>query len=318
MPSADEQQARPPWVVYAAFAILAMLAGPIDGFLADTVLVATSAQVFAGMALASLLGGAGLIGYASLRGESLPGLAQWGVLLLLLAPQWCSVVLGSLAGTVPWLHGIGEGTAFLLTLAAPLWLGLVAASDLIQIEVPVACIVSAIAGMGAVLLVIPANSYSLGWVQAPMLVLQILLGIATVVSWAIARLRLERRSIAGSAGCYLLLSGVGNACFALGYERGTWQPLDWHALIAPLLCDAALLAAMWCLWFWLLRRVTLAAFAMRALAAWAATAVPAFVSLGLLHWRVDLAVSIAVVAVAVALRARAADEQPTALGLSEP
>jgi hypothetical protein len=316
MASADEQRGRPDWVVYVAFSVLAILAGPIDGYVADAVLVATNAQLFAGMALASLLGGAGLIGYAILRGESLPRAAQWGVLVFLLAPQWCSVVLGSLAGTVPWLHGIGEGTAFLLNLAAPLWLGLVAASDLIQIEVPVACIVSAIAGMGAVLLVIPANSYRLGWVQAPMLLLQILLGIATVVSWAIARLRVERRSIAGTAGCYLLLSGVGNACFALVYERGSWQPLDWHALIAPLLCDAALLAAMWCLWFWLLRRVTLGAFGMRGLAAWAATALPAFVSLGLLQWRVDVAVSIAVAAVAVALRARSADEQPTALGLS--
>jgi hypothetical protein len=306
---------RPSWEVYAAFVALALLAGPMDGYVAGAMLVATNAQMFAGLAMASVLGGVALTGYSLARKQSNLGAGQWRALLLLLVPQWCSVAVGFLAGSVPWLHGIGEGTVFLLSLAAPLWLGLVAALDVMEIEVPVACVAAAIAGMGAVLLMIPAGSYRLGWAQAPMMVVQIVLGVATVLSWAFARKRLESCSVPGVAGGYLLLSGIGSACFAFVYERGAWQAFDWRALAGPLLCEAALMAVVWCLWFWLLGRITLGAFGMRALAAWAATAVPAFVTVGLLQWRVDAAVAIAVAAIVVSLRARVADEQPTALGL---
>jgi hypothetical protein len=310
-----ESERHPGWRAYAAFVALALLAGPVGGYVSGSMLVATNAQVFAGTALASLLSGTLLIGYAVSRKESMLRVGQWKFLLLLLVPQWCSVPISLAAGSVPWLHGIGEGAVFLLSLAAPLWLGLVAATDLLQIEVPVGTVAAAIAGIGAVLLVIPVSSYALRWVQAPMLALQIVLGIATVVTWAIARRGLEGLPITGTAGGYLLLSGVGNACFAWLYERGSWQALDWRELVVPLLCDAALLAVVWCMWFWLLQRVTLGAFGMRSLAAWAASAVPSLVMVGLLEWRFDAAVTIAVVAIAVALRARVADEQPTALGL---
>jgi hypothetical protein len=310
-----EREGHPDWTVYAAFVALAIWAGPVGGYVSSAMLVATNAQMFAGTALASLLSGVGLTYLAISQKESMLRAGQWKFLLLLLAPQWCAVPIGLAAGSVPWLHGIGEGAVFLLSLAAPLWLGLVAATDLLQIEVPVGTVAAAIAGMGAVLLVIPASLYALRWVQAPMMLLQIVLGIATVASWAIARRGLEGLPIAATAGGYLLLSGAGNACFAWLYERGSWQPMDWRGLIVPLLCQAALLAVVWCLWFWLLQRITLGAFGMRALAAWAATAVPVFVTVGLLQWRVDAAVAIAVVAIAVALRARASDEQPTALGL---
>jgi hypothetical protein len=315
MAQAGERDGHPGWTVYAAFAALAMLAGPVGGYLSETMLVATNAQVFAGTALGSLLGGTLLLGYAFLQKEPRLGAKQWTILLLLLAPQWCALPIGMLAGSVPWLHGIGDGAVFLLSLAAPLWLGLVAATDWLQIEVPVGTVAAAIAGMGAVLLVIPASTYALRWVQAPMVLIQIVLGIATVITWAIARRSLDGLPIAGTAGGYLLLSGLGNACFAWLYERGSWQPLDWRGLIVPLLCEASLLVVVWCLWFWLLQQITLGAFGMRALAAWAATAVPAFATAGLLQWRVDAAFGIAVVAIAIALRARLADEQPTALGL---
>ena len=83
----------------------------------------------------------------------------------------------------------------------------------------------------------------------------------------------------------------------------------------PVLCDAATLAATWWLWFWLLQRMTLAAFGMRALAAWASALLPGFAIFGFRQWRIDAALAIAVAAIVVALRARVAEEQPMALGL---
>jgi hypothetical protein len=318
MAGTDGYESRPLWPAYFAFAALAMLAGPVDGYAANVLLIATNAQLFAGMAVPSLVGGGGLIAFALLRRERLPGGRDWGVLLLLLAPQWCSVGISSLAGSVTWLDRVGDGVVFLLSLAAPLWLGLVAAMEIVQIEVPAACVAAAIAGMGAVLLVIPSSSYSLRWPLVPMLLMEIVLGIATVITWAIAHRRLSGCPITGMAGGYLLLSGMGNVGCAWLNERGSWRPLDLHALVWPVLAEAVLLAVVWCLWFWLLQRITLGAFGMRALAAWAATALPAFVTVGFSEWRVDAAFAIAVAAVATALRARVTDEQPTALGLRTP
>jgi hypothetical protein len=83
----------------------------------------------------------------------------------------------------------------------------------------------------------------------------------------------------------------------------------------PLAVQAAVIAGSWCLWFWLLQRISLAAFGMRDLAMWTASIVPGFVLLGFLNWRVDLALAIAVSAIVVALRAPPREEQPTALGL---
>jgi hypothetical protein len=303
--------------VYVAFAALAVLAGPVNGYAAGAILVATQWQVFAGLALASLLAGGGLVGFAAARKQRMPGARQWAALLLLVVPQWCSVPFSSLANPVPWLHGIGWGTALLLSLAAPLWLGLIAACDLMQVEVPRSVVAAAIVGIGAVCLVVPTDAYRVGLNQVPMVVLQSLLGIATVVSWVIARPWLEGWSVAWVAGGYLLLSGLGDVVFALVYERSAWQPLVGRSLVVPLLCDAAVLGAVWWLWFWLLQRMTLAAFGMRALAAWTAALVPGIAMQGFLEWRLDAALAIAVAAIAVALRARVGDEQPMALGLGE-
>ena len=217
--------------MYLAFAVLAMLAGPAHDYTANAMLIATNAQVNAGMAVASGLSGAALMGYAFARKEHVPGIREWSILLLLLLPQWCSVGIGTLAGSAGWLHGIGDGVVFLLSLAAPLWLGLVAALEIVPTEVPAACVAAAIAGIGAVLLVIPANSYSMRWVQVPMLLAEIVLGIAAVATWAIAKRRLDGWPIAGMAGGYLLLSGFGDAGFAWLNERSSWQPLDWHMLL---------------------------------------------------------------------------------------
>jgi hypothetical protein len=92
--------------------------------------------------------------------------------------------------------------------------------------------------------------------------------------------------------------------------------LDSHEVWAPLLVEAAVVACSCWLWFWLLQRMTLAAFSMRPLAAWTAAMIPGFVYAGFLEWRIDAALVIALVAIVVALRARATEEQSVALGLS--
>jgi hypothetical protein len=69
------------------------------------------------------------------------------------------------------------------------------------------------------------------------------------------------------------------------------------------------------LWFWVLQRVTLGAFGMRALAAWLAAVIPGFAVFGFLEWRADVAIAVALSAVVISLRAAPVEEQPVALGL---
>jgi hypothetical protein len=306
--------------VYLAFAVLAVLAGPGIGYASGAILVATQLQVFAGLAMAELLAGGLLVGYAAASRQRRPAAMQWGAMLALLVPQWCAVALTSSAGLFSWLHGIGWGTVLLLGLAAPLWLGLVAAFDLVEVEVPRSVVAAAMVGMGGVCLVVPTNAYRVAWNQVPMLLLLSLTSIATVVSWAIARPRLRALSAEWAAGGYLLLSCLGDAFFALLWERSSWswQAIIARALLVPLLCDAVTLAATWWLWFRLLERMTLAAFGMRQLAAWVAAVVPELALIGFRQWRLDAALVIALGAIVVALRARGGEEQPVALGLGTP
>jgi hypothetical protein len=118
------------------------------------------------------------------------------------------------------------------------------------------------------------------------------------------------------AGSYLLLSALGNAGLSLVLDRRSWQPFAWREMAVPLLAQAAVIGCSWYLWFWLLQRISLAAFGMRALATWTASILPGFVLFGFLSWRVDLALAIAVAAIAVSLRAPRREEQPVTLGLS--
>jgi hypothetical protein len=186
----------------------------------------------------------------------------------------------------------------------------------ISVEVPRAAIGAAIAGIGAVYLVIPADSYKLAWNQTPVLVIQLLLSIAVVWSWAYAAPRLADAGTSIVAASFLFLNALGSAGFSLLYERSAWQPVDWGGVRVPLLMEAAVVACSCWLWFWLLERMALAAFSMRALAVWTAALIPGFVMFGFLQWREDAALAIALAAIAVALRARVAEEQPTALGLN--
>ena len=92
------------------------------------------------------------------------------------------------------------------------------------------------------------------------------------------------------------------------FDRSSWQPLAWREVALPLVVQSAVIACSWCLWFWLLQRISLGAFGMRALATWIASIIPGFALLGFLSWRVDLALAVAVAAIAVSLRAPRGEE----------
>ena len=301
--------------IYLAFISLAVFAGPLTGYVAGTLLPAIGVGAFTGGALSSAVAGIVLIVLSVSYRQRILGARQWLALLLLLIPQWCSIALSPLITPLPWLHGMRWGVSLLLSLAAPLWLALLSALDLVRVEVPRSIVAAAIAGIGAVCLVVPVDAYSVTWNQVPMLVLQSLLGIAAVASWAFARERLQGAAPECAAGCYLLLSAVCNAVFALLFERGLWPSLEWRQMIAPLALQVVVVACSWVLWFWLLQRITLGAFGMRALGAWIVSVVPAFAVYGFREWRADVAVVVALGAVVVSLRAAPAEEQPVSLGL---
>lgn len=302
----------------AAFIALAVLAGPVTTYAFTPVLFAVGWQTQVGLALSSLLGGTVLVIVCVARRQSLLRARQWLVLLVLLLPQWLMSLLGApVIRQVPWLHETRWGVAFLVSLAAPLWLALLSALQLVSVEVPRAVVGSAIAGIAAVCLIIPTDAYSLAANQAPVLVLQCLLSILVVFTWAYSAPRLAGADTFAAAGSYLLLSALGSAGLSLLFERSTWQPLEWREMALPLVVQAAVIACSWCLWFWLLQRISLAAFGMRALAMWTTSIIPGFAFLGFLSWRIDLALAIAVGAIVVSLRARGPEEQALALGLAD-
>jgi len=314
MEPAPDQSSRRVWLGFAA---LALLAGPVRSFTTDAFATAMGLQTLAGGALSGLLVGVVLLLFSVARRERMPGRTQWIALFVLLLPQWLAVPLTApYVSSIPGLHDVRWGVLLTLALAAPLWLGLLSSMEWISVEVPRAAIGAAIAGIGAVYLVIPAESYHLAWDQAPVLAIQLLLSIAVVWSWAYAAPRLADAGTSIVAASFLLLNALGSAGFSLLYERSAWQPVDWSGVLAPLLMEAAVVACSCWLWFWLLQRMTLAGFSMRALAAWVAGLIPGFVMFGFLQWREDAALAIALAAIVVALRARVAEEQPTALGLN--
>jgi hypothetical protein len=314
MEPAPDQSSRRVWLGFAA---LALLAGPVRSFTTDAFATAMGLQTLAGGALSGLLVGVVLLLFSVARRERMPGRTQWIALFVLLLPQWLAVPLTApYVSSIPGLHDVRWGVLLTLALAAPLWLGLLSSMEWISVEVPRAAIGAAIAGIGAVYLVIPAESYHLAWDQAPVLAIQLLLSIAVVWSWAYAAPRLADAGTSIVAASFLLLNALVSAGFSLLYERSVWQPVDWSGLRVPLLMEAAVVACSCWLWFWLLQRMTLAGFSMRALAAWVAGLIPGFVMFGFLQWREDAALAIALAAIVVALRARVAEEQPTALGLN--
>ena len=305
--------------VIAAFIGLAILAGPITSFVNDPVGLGAQSLDPRGTAIASGIAATVLLAVAAVRRERFPGGGQWLAILALLAPQWLQGLLAAPGiGGMSVLHSTPWGVAFLISLAAPLWLSLLAALQWIPDQVPRVVAGASIAGIGAFCLATPDGAYTVTPREIPVAVLQVVLGVLTVFSWAYARPRLGTATTTATAGCFLLLNALWSlATIRLSADTSP-APLDWHAAGLPLLFSALLSASTWWLWFWLLRRMELAAFGMRVLAAWAAAIVPGFVFVSLTSWRIDTAFVIAVAALVVALRARPGDEQLLALGLESP
>lgn len=302
--------------VYVAFAVLAGLAGPVRGYTTNAFGATMGFQTLAGGTLSGVLAGVALLALVALRRESMLRGPQWLALLVLLVPQWLMLPLTApYVRSIPWLHETRWAVAFMLSVAAPLWLALLSAMEIVPVEVPRAVAGAAIAGIGAVYLVVPVTDYSIAPNQTLVLLLELLLNILVVFSWAYAAPRLAGAGTIVAAGSFLLLSAAGDAAFSLLYERSSWQPVDWHSIAVPLVLEAAVVACSCCLWFWLLQRMTLAAFGMHTLAAWVASVAPGFVLMGFTQWRIDAAFAIALAAIVIALRARVSEEQPVALGL---
>jgi len=306
--------------VLTAFIALAVLGGPITSLFLGPGGIGSDHLGPAGTALASGAAGAALLGFAALRRERYPRGIQWLALLVLLVPQWLQSLL-TLPGIrgLSVLHGTPWGVAFLVALAAPLWLGLLAALQLVRDDAPRAVAGASIAGIGAVCLATPGGAYAITQREIPVAALHILLGVLVVLSWEYARPRLHAATTTATAGCFLLLNALGSFVtipLAVGTPPA---PQDWRAAALSLLLTALLNAAIWWLWFWLLQRMTLAAFGMRSLALWTASILPGIFVYGLqASWRIDAALLIAFAALVTALRARTADEQPLALGLADP
>lgn len=302
--------------LYLAFITLAVLAGPVDESVSSTYLTASPLPKFHSLGIAALAAAAVLAAFAAIRRQRIPTRSEGAALLILLAPQWCLVAFGPNTTSFAPLH-LGWGTALLLSLAAPLWLGLLSATNLIAVEVPRSIIAAAIVSIGAVCLPLPVDATGITWSQVPAVLLNVLFRIAIVASWAAARVRLTNCPVVSAAAAYLAASALGYLAFAAIYERDAGHAMDWHVPVAALVPQVASVIVSWCLWFWLLKHLTLGAFSMRLLANCAATLLPGFAFFGIGQWRMDTAFVILCIAVAVALRATPAEEQPVLLGLAD-
>jgi hypothetical protein len=305
--------------LFVGFAALAVLSGPIRAYTYSSFDFGGRWQTPPVYSLRAALAGVVLLVLGVARRERMLAGRQWVALVVLLLPQWLTVPLSPPYGrTIPGLHETRWGVALLLNLAAPLWLGLLAALEVIPVEVPRAVIGAGIAGIGAVCLMIPVDAYRVEPNQTPVLTMQLLLNILVVFTWAYARPRLVGAGTLAVAGSFLLLSATGNIGVGLLFRQDAWLPVGWREIAAPLVVEGAVSACLWCLWFWLLQRMPLAAFSMGTLAMWTATMLPGFALFGFLQWRMDAALLISLAAIVVALRARAEEEQPVALGIAGP
>ena len=302
--------------VVVAFVALAILAGPIRSL---------DYRVFdfpwvwpapGGGVATAVLAGFVLLLISLLRRERMLRGKQWMALVAMLLPQCLNLVLNPSSGrAVPWLRDTPWGVAFLLSVAAPLWLGLLAALDVIPVEVPRLVVGAGIAGVGAVCLTIPTDVYRVAPNQAVALLVHLAVSVLVVFTWAYARPILAVAGTLSVAGSFLLLSSLRDAGFGLLFRQGTWTPMNWRAAALPLLVEVTVSAGLWCLWFWLLGQMALAAFSMGLLAMWTASMIPGFLAFGFMSWRIDVALVVSMAAIVVALRARVAEEQPVALGL---
>lgn len=307
---------RPGRNAILAFLLLALLQGITSAKTLGLLEGAMLGQHFAAILLLAGPGALLLLTWSRLRRYPLPNSSQWAALLLLALPGWLGLPLTSPDIHLPFgLHATPWGTPFLLSISAPLWLALLSALRIVTVEVPRMVVGAGIAGIGAVCLLLPVDSYAVGPNQVPILLIDLALLLLTLYSWAYARERLASLRSITAAGASLLLQAIASATLCWLLERPQWQPSPWRSVAYPWLLEFCLYVLCTWLWFWLLQHLPLPAFCMNTLALWAATLVLTFTLFGLLNWRVDLALSIAAAAITTALRARAADEHPLALGL---
>ena len=296
---------------YVAFAALALLLGPLASAAADPLATAMRFQPLAGTAITSALAGSVLLIFALLCKQRPAPLLP---LLLLAFPHWLTLLLSA----VPALHQPPWAVPLFFAVAAPLWLGLLAAAQIIALDPPRTAIAASIAGLAAVCLIVSTDAYTPAASQMLATALHLALAILTVGTWAFAARRLKGAKILPTAASFLLLNAAGTSLLWFLLERVTWQPLSWSSATVPILAQAALLAASSPLWFVLLRRLPLAAFSMHPLAAWTASVLSGLVFFGLRNLRADTAFLLALAAVLAALHAPPADEQPVTLGLHTP
>lgn len=307
---------RPSRTVVVAFVALAIFAGPVRTFAYSAFGFAWVWPAPGGDVATALLAGCVLLLISLARRERILSGKQWSALVVLLLPQLPALMLdASSKWSVPWLRDTPWGVAFLLSVAAPLWLGLLSALEQIPVEVPRLVVGAGIAGVGAVCLTIPTDAYRAAPSQAVALTVHLVVNVLVVFTWAYARPLLNGAGTLATAGSFLLLSALRDAGFGLLSGREMWMPVGWHGILLPLLVEVVVSACLWSLWFWLLRRMTLAAFSMGSLAMGTASMIPGFVWFGFMSWRIDVALVVSISAIAVALRARVAEEQPVALGL---
>jgi hypothetical protein len=298
------------------FAVLAMLLGPVVSYTSASFEAAVRWQVLAGGAVVSSIAGCALLIAGVLRGERVPNGWQGMALGVLLVPRVLNLMVGN-EWLRRWLHETPSGVVLLIAVAAPLWLGLLAAVGAIRMEVTRVAVAAGIAGVGAVLLIMPTAMYAISVDQIPVLVVQLFIGMVTVFSWWLAQQRLAGAAVLPAAGLFLLMSAVVSGAASMMVERAAWQPVDWREAIVPVLVQAGLGAVTCWLWFYLLVRMRLTGFSMHPLAAWTAALVCELAMARFAVWRADLAAVIAVGAIAMGVRARIADEQMTVLGLRE-
>ncbi|GAC1423086.1 MAG: hypothetical protein NVSMB62_19310 [Acidobacteriaceae bacterium] len=304
-------------LLYVALAALAALLGPIRFLLDQQVTVAMQGHFTAAPAFVGIFGGVVLVVLGLTRRQPTLRGPERLAIVTILVPQFADHLLHNPAlSMISWLRLPPGGDALLLTLAAPLWLGLLAALQATRFQVARRIIAAAIAAIGAACLTLPVDAYTVTANQIVMLIVQLFLLVATVYSWSFARERLNPANYTLAAGALLLLQTAILQVPALLTQKGELQPIEWHQATIPLLLQSLAAAGAMMLWFWLLARMSLPAFTLHPVAVWIASTATAILLFGLTDWREDAALVIAFIALIAGLRARSAEEHPISLELT--
>jgi hypothetical protein len=238
------------------------------------------------------------------------------LLLLLAPPLLLAIAKSQIFPQLP-RHEPQWADAVALQLGAPLWLALLAALGLTSVEVPRILSGAGIASLAALFYVTPTEQWFLQPDELPMFVFEFGLAILTVYAWTRAQPLLSAGACAlQAAASFLLVRFAADAVVSIVLERTSLAAVNWHQALLALTLDALLTAVAVAIWFWLLGHMPLPAFALHPLAIWSASVLAGIVLFGWSNWRMDLAVSVDIVALIVGLRARVSDQEPVSLDLA--